>query len=147
MFDPVFGESERVAAFVADLLGFSRGFDQCTAIGFGSPLVAGVVYHNWNPEAGIIELSAASSSRAWLNKANLATVFDYPFVQLECQLCIARMSENNARARRIWRALGAQEYIIPRLRGRFEAEVVATLSAETWQERNTHGKAKSPGTA
>lgn len=136
---PVYGSTDEVAAFVADLLGFDRGFGACKAIGFGSPLVAGVVYHNWNPEAGVVEISAASTGRAWLNKANLAAIFDYPFEQIGCQLCIARISEKNATARRIWRALGATEYLIPRLRGRDEAEIIATLTIEAWRERTPHG--------
>jgi len=101
--------------------------------------VAGVVYHNWNPESGTIELSAASTRRDWLNKNNLLTVFGYPFDQLGCQLCIARISENNDRARRIWRALGASEFVIPRLRGRDEAEAIYTLTREAWDERKPHG--------
>ncbi len=139
MSKPVYGRSQYVASFVARELGFTRGFDACTAIGFGDPIEAGIVYHNWNPEAGLIELTAASRTRTWLNKANLKTIFEYPFSQLGCQVCIARISEHNARARRIWRALGATEHIIPRLRGPNEAEVIATLTKEAWEERNRHG--------
>ena len=139
MSKPVYGRSQYVASFVARELGFTRGFDACTAIGFGDPIEAGIVYHNWNPEAGLIELTAASRTRTWLNKANLKTIFEYPFSQLGCQVCIARISEHNARARRIWRALGATEHIIPRLRGPNEAEVIATLTKEAWEETNRHG--------
>ena len=147
MSKPVYGQNQHVGAFVARQLGFSRGFEAFTAIGFGDPLEAGIVYHNWNPEAGLIELTAASKNRSWLNKANLTAIFEYPFAQLGCQLCVARISEHNARARRIWRALGATEYVIPRLRGPNEAEVIATLTREAWEERKPRGKAKSPGPA
>ncbi len=131
---PVYGRTADVAAFVAaNIPGCERGFGNCTAIGFGDPLVAGVVYHNWNPEGGVIELSSASIRRDWLTKANLKAIFGYPFDQLGCQMCVARISEHNARARRIWRALGATEHVIPRLRGRHEAEVIATLTDEAWR--------------
>lgn len=139
----IYGESERVSAFVADLLGFDRGFGPCSAIGFGDPLEAGVVYHNWYPESGAIELTAASAHRSWLTKSNLKAIFDYPFLQLGCRLCVARISEHNATARRIWRALGAIEHIIPGLRGPDESEVIATLFKVTWEERMNNGKAKS----
>ena len=124
---------EQVAAFVASQLGFTRGFDTYTAMGFGTPLVAGVVYHNWHPEAGVIELSAASTTRQWLTRDRLRAVFGYPFDELGCQMCIARISEDNIRARRVWQALGADEFIIPRLRGRGEAEAIATLTVEAWR--------------
>jgi RimJ/RimL family protein N-acetyltransferase len=124
---------EQVAAFVAEQLGFARGFDEYAALGFGDPLVAGFVFHNWNPEAGVIELSAASTSRRWLTRDRLRAVFGYPFDQLGCQLCIARISADNATARRIWKSLGADEFVIPRLRGRNEDEAIATLTVEAWR--------------
>lgn len=139
MFDPVFGRGHDVSEFVARRLGFARGFDDCAAIGFGDPIVAGVVYHNWNPEAGTIELSAASSRRDWLNKRNLGVIFEYPFRQLGCQMCVARIAEGNSVARRIWRALGADEFVIPRLRGRDEGEAIYTLTQEAWDERKPNG--------
>lgn len=150
MFDPVLGENARVGRFVADHIpGCERGFDNFTAIGFGKPLVAGIVYHNWNPEAGVIELSAAATRHDWLSRRNLGLIFGYPFDQLGCQMCVARISEHNARTRRIWRALGAVEHVIPRLRGRDEAEVLSTLTKEAWDGfwRKTNGKKLSPESA
>jgi RimJ/RimL family protein N-acetyltransferase len=126
---------EDVAAFVARELGFARGFGECAAIGFGTPLVAGFVYHNWNPEAATIEISGASTRRDWCNKSLLRIIFDYPFDQLGCQLVIARHSVDNTRVRRIWKSLGADEYIIPRLRGRNDDEAIATLTVEAWRKR------------
>jgi RimJ/RimL family protein N-acetyltransferase len=129
----VYGQNELVAAFVAANIPGETGFGNCTAIGFGQPLVAGVVYHNWNPEGRVIELSSASTTRKWVSRANLKVIFGYPFDELECQLCVARISEHNARARRIWRALGATEYPIPRFYGRDEAMIIATLPVEAWR--------------
>ena len=124
-----------VVDFVANQLGFDRGFGECSAIGFvkDGRIEAGVVYHNWQPESLVIEMSAASLHRGWLNKARLSAIFSYPFDQLKCRLVVARHSERNRTARRIWRSLGADEYVIPELRGPSEAEVIATLSAETWR--------------
>ena len=123
-----------VAAFVAaNIPGCERGFGECQAIGFedGGKLVAGVVYHNWNPESGVIEMSAASINRAWLTKERLAVIFAYPFTF--CRMVLTRQSENNRRALRIWRSLGGLEYRIPDLRGPGEAEIIFTLTAEQWR--------------
>jgi RimJ/RimL family protein N-acetyltransferase len=124
-----------VMQFVADQLGFDRGFGECSAIGFmeGGEIVAGVIYHNWNPESGVIEMSAASNRRKWLTKARLSVIFAYPFDQIKCRMVIARHSEFNTRARRIWRSLGCNEYVIPALRSPSEAEVIATLTADQWR--------------
>ena len=141
----VYGRNEEVAAFVAANIPGETGFGNCKAIGFGAPLVAGVVYHNWNPEGRVIELSAASTTRKWVTRANLKVIFGYPFDELECQLCVARISEHNARARRIWRALGSTEYHIPRFYGRDEAMIIATLTVEAWRAFESRVTAKSSG--
>ena len=125
---------QHVADFVAkEIPGCGRGFGECKAMGFvvNGKLVAGVVYHNWNPESGVIELSAASLTREWLNKDRLAAIFDYPFSF--CRMVLTRQSEHNRRALRIWRSLGGKEYRIPDLRGPGEAEVIFTLSADDWR--------------
>ena len=138
-----------VERFVAGLLGYPRGFGECQAIGFldsEGKLVAGVVFHHYQPEQGVIEISAASTCRNWLNRARLAEIFDYPF-RIGCRLVVARIGEHNARARRIWRSLGSDEYVIPALRSPQEAEVIYTLSAEKWRagkfKEIQHGQAVS----
>ncbi len=95
--------------------------------------IAGIVFHNWQPEAGVIELSAYSTGRAWLTKARVREVFDYAFGQLGNRMVVVRRSERNRRARRIWAALGATEYVIPRLLGDDEAECIRTLHRDDWQ--------------
>jgi hypothetical protein len=126
---------DAAAGFVALQLGFPRGFGECQALGFldrDGALEAGVVYHNWNPEAGVIEISAASTSRRWGTRGRLQMIFGYPFDGIGCQMVVARHAEDNP-VRRIWRTLGADEFIIPRLRGRDRAECIATLTVENWR--------------
>lgn len=64
-------------------------------------------------------------------------MFSYAFDQAGCQMLVARHSEHNATLRRMWNAVGANEYLIPRLRGRDEAEAIATYTAEAWREGKT----------
>ena len=138
-----------VADFVATQLGFPRGFGECQAIGFceNGELFAGFVYHNWSPETQVIEVSGASLGRKWATKARLSVIFAYPFDLLKCRMVVARHSERNVTVRRIWRSLGADEYIIPELRGPSEAEVIATLTADQWYrgkfKKVSNGQAKS----
>lgn len=146
----LYGQSDLVAGFVAELLGYPRGFGECQAVGFldgEGKLVAGVVYHQYQPEQGVMEISAASTCRNWLNRARLAEIFDYPF-RIGCRLVVARIGEHNARARRIWRSLGSDEYVIPALRSPQEAEVIYVLSAENWRTGKfreiQYGQAKGP---
>jgi hypothetical protein len=136
----LYGEDEAVARFVQQLLGFERAFVNFKAIGFldrDGALEAGVIYNNWAPESGVIEISAAASSHRWGTKERLRIIFEYPFSF--CRMVIARTSENNPTPLRIWRALGANEYRIPDLRAPGEAEIITTLSIEQWKEWN-HGR-------
>ena len=144
---PVFEYPEAVKAFVAQgIFAPGREFGASTAIGFANAdtgLVAGVVYHNYEPSGQVIEVSAYSTRRNWINKSLLRIIFEYPFDQLGCRMVVARHSEHNKRAIRIWNALGAKQITLPDLRGPNEAEVVALLKADDWHNskfmRESHG--------
>ena len=134
---PVYDHPEAVKAFVAaGLWAGQRQFGAATAIGFATAeegLVAGFVYHGYEPEAGAIEISAYASRHNWCTRSHLERIFAYPFEELGCRLVVARHSEDNKRVRRIWRALGAQETLIPELHAPGVAEAVALLNRQDWQ--------------
>ena len=119
-----------------DMLDEPRGFGLCQAQGFVDAdglLEAGVVYHNYDPKARVIEVSAAARNHSWGSRSRLKAIFGYPFDQAGCQMVFARTSERNPTPLRIWRALGADEFRIPRFRGPDEAVIVTTLTVETWR--------------
>ena len=126
----------RVEDFVASLIpNFERGFGPCETYGItdaSGNLVAGIVYHNYYPENGIIEISAAATSPKWLTRRHMQDILEYPFDQLGCRMVVARTGGNNKRALRIWRSIGASEFEIPQLRSPSESEVIHTLTPEQW---------------
>ena len=131
---PLFGQSEAVCAFVARF-GERVEFGNCQAIGFLSPqsvLEAGVVYHDWNPEAETIELSGAAIHPRWITRERCRLIFDYPFAQIGCQLLHVQTTPENNTVRRVFKALGGKEYAIPRMLGRERARIIITLTAEQW---------------
>lgn len=132
----LYGHSETVAAFVSKLIpNCSRGFGACSAIGVlddDGALVAGMVYHNWNPESDVIEMSGASLTPRWLTRKVLHAIFYYPFGQLDCQLVVLRVTAGDQRLARIFHAFGMKRYTIPRLRGRTEDEAIYTLTDDDW---------------
>lgn len=134
MIEALLGETERVARFVAERTEAGRGFGNCVGIGWmlDGEMIAGTVFHNWFPEAGVIELSSAADSPKWLTRKSLQVMFGYPFDQLGCQLVVLRVSERNERMRSIAKRFGFAEYVIPRLRNRNTAECVYTLTVEDW---------------
>lgn len=101
-------------------------------------LIAGVLYHNHYPDAGVIEMTAASVTPRWLTRNVLRAMFSLPFDRFGCQLCVLRVSETNRNMLRIAKAYGFNEYIIPRLRGRGEAEHILTLADDDWRHSRFH---------
>ena len=83
----IFGHNEIVANFVASLIPEcrERGFGKCTAIGIASEqgeLLGGLVYRNWHPEFGTIEISgAAVPGTNWFSRRTIQVLHDYPFHQ------------------------------------------------------------------
>lgn len=128
-------EAESVAGWVArHIPGCERGFDACTAMMiYEDKPVAGVVFHNYSPESGVIEMSAAALSPRWLTRPVLRAIHRYIFEDCGCQLAVMRVSERNTRMCRIAQKAGYSGYRIPRLRGPDEAEMIFTQSREAWQ--------------
>jgi len=130
------GQNEAVAQWVANHPPFDpkRGFGACTAIGWvkDDKLIAGSVYSNYDPVAAVIEISSASIDPRWLTSETINLMFSYPFDQLGCQMVVLRVSEKNDRMRRIANKFGFDEYLIPRLRGKDEADCIYTLTDDQW---------------
>lgn len=96
-------------------------------------LIAGTLYHNWQPEEGVIELSSFSLSKKWLTRRVIRAMFYFPFDILKCQTVVLRVSERNEGMCKIARSFGFNEVFIPRLRGRDEGEYVFFYTDDQWR--------------
>jgi len=130
-----------IGEFVADRVWRDgRRFGEHTSMGVeqGGRIVAGVIFHNYDPWAGVIEISGASDTPRWLTRPVLYAMYAYPFDQLGCQMVVQRNSEHNARLNSILRRYGFDEYRIRRGRGRNEDELVFTLTDNQWRSNGFH---------
>lgn len=121
-------------------IGLPRPFASFTSLGVfqGGELLGAAVFHNYEPESGVIEVSGASSSARWLPRQVLYELFSYVFDQLGCQMAVFRVSEKNTRLHRIMRAYGFDEFRIPRLAGRHEDQILFTLTDDAWRANGFH---------
>ena len=139
MIDYVYGHDDAVAKFVSSMIPElrSRGFGKCRALGMideDGRLVAGMVYHNYDPESGVIEMSgAAIPGQQWLTRETLKRMYTYPFLQLGCQLVLMRVAADNQRLLRQLQALNYAFIRIPRLLGRDRDAVLCLLTREDWE--------------
>ena len=138
--DYVYGHDQLVADFVAVLIPSvrERGFPKASkAIGIvdDGKLIAGLVYHNFDIAAGVIEMSgAALPGKYWLTSETLRRIYDYPFLDAGCQMVIMRVAEENTRLLRVLAAIGYTFILIPRLLGPTQNCVFCTLTFEAWHD-------------
>lgn len=126
------------------------GEQLCLAVFDDDELIAVMVYHNYEPDAGVIEISGAaltSGLRYWLTHDVLAEMYRYPFMELGVQMVVQRTPAENARLLRLLKRLGFSFYTIPRLRGRDKDEVICTLTDDFWQSNRLIPKEKHNGKA
>lgn len=131
----VWGMDDITLPLIGALCGFTRPFHNAKALTFisGRKIVGGIAFHNWTPENGVIEVTAASTSPKWFSRGILKEITGYAFEICACHAMVARTSLDNP-AVRIWRALGSEEVHIPHLRGRGEPEIVFVLTDDAWQQ-------------
>ena len=137
MLDYVYGYDEIVADFVAQLIPHChRGFGpNIKAVGVVSEgnLIAGLVYHNWEPEAGVIEISAAAlPGQNWLTRETIKRMYQYPFLQLGCQMVVQRVPADDQRQLYMLSRYNYSFIPFPRLFGRDRDGVICRLTYEDW---------------
>jgi RimJ/RimL family protein N-acetyltransferase len=136
----VFDRPEIVAPFVAAFIPEcrERGFGACSTIGVideDGSLIGGIIYKNWVPEVGTVEISGgAIPGTNWLSRRTIQMMYDYPFYQLECQMVIMTTRADNEIVHRIMASVGFTLQTVRRLCGRDCDGVVGTLTLEDWEQ-------------
>jgi len=134
----LWNENELVGEFVAALIphcrrGFGANIRTLGVLDEDDQLIAGIVYHNWDVEAGLMEISGAATHPRWLSRRTLMLMHCYPFgVDCKCQMIVQRIPADNVRLLSIVKRYGYELREIPRLFGRHRNGVVATLTDEAW---------------
>lgn len=132
----LFGEDELVSGFAAALIPHCRrGFgNKLRTMGVidDDQLIAGLVYHNYDPEAGVIEISGAATSPRWLSRRTLLLMHSYPFFECEAQMIVQRTPADNIRLLSILARYGYMLIKVPRLFGRDRDGVICLLTYEDW---------------
>ena len=140
MIDYVYGQDDVIAHAVAQMIPAcrERGFGACKAIGVidnDGRLIAGIVYHNWHPEAGVIEMSVAALPHAqWRTRETLRRMYEYPFEQIGAQMVLHMTSADDERVLRQLATIGYMLVTVPRLLGRDRDGVLCLFTREAWEQ-------------
>lgn len=98
-----------------------------------------VVLHNWQPEAGTIELSGAGAGY-WQTRRVLREIMSTCFVTMGCQMVIMRNSARDEDTVSNSRRLGFTGILMPRMRGRDEDEWLFTLTDDQWRTSRLYNR-------
>ncbi|MVB00051.1 N-acetyltransferase [Nitratireductor sp. CAU 1489] len=136
-----------LALWCAVQIGLPRPFEEpYTTMGVmkDGTVVGVVVFNNWQPEAGVIEMHSAATTPRWLTRPVLKAMFGYAFHQAGAQMVVTRVSERDSRLLRIFTAYGFDHVTIPRLRGREEGERIFFLTDDAWLSNRFNARERHP---
>ena len=94
--------------------------------------MAGVILHNWDEDAGVIEISAAGSGN-WQSRRLINQVFNTCFDVMKCQMIVMRGMIGNDPMIRNSEQLGFVPMTVPRLGGRTQDMVLFFLTDDDWR--------------
>lgn len=133
-----------LAGWMEARLGLQRPFrEPYSTMGIFSrdrKLSGALIFENYREREGTIEIGVASASPLWLNRTVMRSMADFVFGQLGCQMAIFRTSEKNTEACRLMERVGFECIVIPRGRGRDEAEHFYCLTNEVWDQNQLNRK-------
>ena len=116
----------------------------CMGVTRNRELIAVVAYHDYDPHARVMQMSAAASNKRWLCRNVLYQMYAYPFVTVDCQMVVKRVAPDNKDLLSQLDRLGFEFIRVPRLRGENEDEILCTLTREKW-EAGKYSKGKDNG--
>jgi RimJ/RimL family protein N-acetyltransferase len=145
----VYGENEIIAHIAARMIPHmhGRGFGRCQTIGVvdkAGKLIAGIIFHNYHPEAGVIEMTvgAVPGSR-WMTRETLRVIREFVFERCGCQMLMLVVPADNEALLHQPARLGFMLVRVPRLLGRDRDAVLCLLTAEAWQATKFNKRAAS----
>lgn len=132
----VYGHDEAIADFIAQFDTRPRAaIMNCKSIGVvddDGNLVAGMTYYNYDATAGVIEFGLASVDRRFANRTVYKRMFEYPFIELGCQMLFTRVRAGNEQILSQMARLNFNLTLIPRMYGRDDDGVIGTLTDDQW---------------
>ncbi|HEY5807741.1 MAG TPA: GNAT family protein [Povalibacter sp.] len=136
----VYGHDEIVARFVAQMIPHIRdhanAMGNCKTIGVidgDGKLIAGLVYHAYDPPAGRIEITGAALPKSrWLTRETIRRMYRYPFDEIGVQMVVQHTPADNEELLEQLARGGYMFVHYPRMYGRHRDGVICLLTAEEW---------------
>ena len=129
---PVIGEWVSKQTSNNGELGFTGNYNAIGVV-HQEILLAGFVYHDWNPVYKTIQMTLASGTPKWASRRVIEGLLRYPFEELGVQRITVTINESNAASLRLAEGVGfKREACIERGAGEFGNIIVLRLFIEEW---------------
>jgi RimJ/RimL family protein N-acetyltransferase len=138
----VYNATDEVAAWVCNLIQHVTDFGPCAAIGVErkGKIIAGMVYHDYQPEAQTIQLSMAATSPRWAVPGVIKGLLAYPFEQLGVYKVWTATPRLNVRALRVNEHVGfTREAVLAHHFGPQNHAVICRLLKPDYKRRYGNG--------
>lgn len=136
-----------MAAYVAHRIPGIEDFGPCSALGVvdeTNRLIGGVVYHDYQPQWGNIQVSFASDRSDWLTVRLIRAIMAYPFDQLGVNRITSLTPKRNRQARQFLQKFGFR--LEGNIRKGFGTDdcIVSGLMRSEWKAHRFNGKRHTP---
>jgi len=138
----LYGHSAEVVQWVADQVPHMDAPEKGAGIGIvaNGHLIAGVVFHEYRPDYGTIEMSMAATSPIWARREIIGGFLSYPFHQLGVFKVFTHTPIDNERALKVNKHAGfKQEAVLAHQFGRGRHGVVCRMLQPDYQRIYEHG--------
>jgi len=96
-------------------------------------IVGGILFYNWNPAAGTIEMAAAALPGAyWFSRETIRRAFGFAFSYPGCQMVKMQVLADDDRLLHQLSGFGFDRIFVPRLYGRDRDGVLCTFTDDDW---------------
>jgi RimJ/RimL family protein N-acetyltransferase len=141
--DEADGYAEWVAEQIPHVERFQPPYRSALIFDSGHRVIAGVVFHDWIPAAGTIQLSMAAISPKWATRDTLAGLFRYAFETNGANKLWTATPHKSDRAIRFNRGIGMkQEAVLRHQFGPGVHAVVCSMLAAEWRASRWCDQAK-----
>lgn len=132
-----------LAGWLEYRLGMARPFrEPYTTMGVfdGEALVAVLLFENFRPEDGTVEIGGAATSRMWMTRLVMNEIAEFVFRGLGCQMAIFRVPSSSKSVCALLKRAGMAFVEIPRLRGRDQPEHFFMMTDDAWDQNRLRSR-------
>lgn len=131
---PIIGDWVSRRASNTGEIGFSGAYEAIGVID-GNEIIAGFVFHDWNPVYKTIHITLAAHTPRWGTRRNIEGILRYPFIELGVQRITVTINENNHASLRLAEGVGfKREAVLEKAAGEYGNIIVLRLFISEWRD-------------